>query len=1096
MVYGEKYRHKGYKNDRHAYSRGGHQHGGSGYGEYNGSRGKGDEVNSYSNSGSSTPRYNGHNGHSGHSGHGRSSDHDRHLRDGRNHSGRRRWQNPPESSGKNTPVSNTSDYLSADPLYLSGTDTRTGVNKRDADFPKLAHHEEYTKTLIASSHTADETTTTLKTYKVVYDPELDDTLTRSEKKSKTKKIRFKGDSFSEDVADPRQPWSQYLHKPNKKSSKFPFKQLPQAKFTFDEDSLGPAPLTTVVIWDLPASINEAYLRNFLRSYGSIDEVNMINDPNNAVPLGVATFKYQGSPEKASELASKFVKVVAAELVKIDGKPLKVGLNDSEDTLLSQKVNIARGKIINQRLKREQEEEKRRIKLLEEQKKQEEIAKREEELRKKEEEEEAKRVAASLKYKPNTTLLSSRHNNMVERGIFLPAELTKYVKNRPYLLIRDKYVPTTKVSSHDLKKLLKKYDWTRVLSDKTGFYLVFNSLRECRRCFEKEDCRKFFEYKLVMELAVPEGFVESTTADDLGNDVIDEASNILIKEFESYLVKDIRERIIAPQILKYLDHGNYPTIVEELKRKEQEIKAKAVSSNDQIKLNAMSYLEKRKNFAASQKPNRSQFGDRHRTQFGRRKGAVIPMSHALNLDDDDDEDEEEDEDAESEEESDDDKTTSRSVTPVAQPMKRARSSTATSVNDEDLSEPESKRPKLEETREILSEEDKLDKLLESKADKELSEAMEDKSRAKAVVEIKSDARFEPTTGGPRTVYPEYYQSNYLELATLQDSIRDLEDLELAKSVLADTPSADIKNIEYWAWKYRQEQTSTLKDREREREHEEDQDEDRDRDEYADEYADEDEIADEDEDEDETTRLDKELPPHLESKSGSFKSEGFRKIPDPDKDYYLPHRKRADKPIKTVQYEEDEDEKPAEAAINSVQSSRVNRANNRRFAADITAQIGSESDVLSLNALTKRKKPVTFARSSIHNWGLYAMEPIAAKEMIIEYVGERIRQQVAEHREKSYLRTGIGSSYLFRIDENTVIDATKKGGIARFINHCCNPSCTAKIIKVEGKKRIVIYALRDIEANEELTYDYKFERETNDDERIRCLCGAPGCKGYLN
>ena len=52
---------------------------------------------------------------------------------------------------------------------------------------------------------------------------------------------------------------------------------------------------------------------------------------------------------------------------------------------------------------------------------------------------------------------------------------------------------------------------------------------------------------------------------------------------------------------------------------------------------------------------------------------------------------------------------------------------------------------------------------------------------------------------------------------------------------------------------------------------------------------------------------------------------------------------------------------------------------------------------------------------------------------------------------------------------------KRGIARFINHCCSPSCTAKIIKVEGKKRIVIYALRDIEANEELTYDYKFERK---------------------
>jgi len=101
-----------------------------------------------------------------------------------------------------------------------------------------------------------------------------------------------------------------------------------------------------------------------------------------------------------------------------------------------------------------------------------------------------------------------------------------------------------------------------------------------------------------------------------------------------------------------------------------------------------------------------------------------------------------------------------------------------------------------------------------------------------------------------------------------------------------------------------------------------------------------------------------------------------------------------------------------------------------------------------------------------------------------------------REINYQKQGIGSSYLFRIDEDTVIDATKKGGIARFINHSCMPSCTAKIIKVEGTKRIVIYALRDIAKNEELTYDYKFEREIDSTDRIPCLCGSVGCKGFLN
>ena len=122
---------------------------------------------------------------------------------------------------------------------------------------------------------------------------------------------------------------------------------------------------------------------------------------------------------------------------------------------------------------------------------------------------------------------------------------------------------------------------------------------------------------------------------------------------------------------------------------------------------------------------------------------------------------------------------------------------------------------------------------------------------------------------------------------------------------------------------------------------------------------------------------------------------------------------------------------------------------------------DSDAVRFNQLKKRKKNVRFDRSSIHGWGLYAEEKIVVGDMIIEYVGEKVRTRVAECREVMYIKQGIGSSYLFRIDDDMVIDATKKGGIARFINHSCMPNCTAKIIKVEGTKRIVIYALRDIE-----------------------------------
>lgn len=43
-------------------------------------------------------------------------------------------------------------------------------------------------------------------------------------------------------------------------------------------------------------------------------------------------------------------------------------------------------------------------------------------------------------------------------------------------------------------------------------------------------------------------------------------------------------------------------------------------------------------------------------------------------------------------------------------------------------------------------------------------------------------------------------------------------------------------------------------------------------------------------------------------------------------------------------------------------------------------------------------------------------------------------MADKREREYEKRGIGSSYLFRVD-NQVIDATQMGNIARFMNHSC-------------------------------------------------------------
>ncbi|OWZ19347.1 Histone-lysine N-methyltransferase [Phytophthora megakarya] len=135
-----------------------------------------------------------------------------------------------------------------------------------------------------------------------------------------------------------------------------------------------------------------------------------------------------------------------------------------------------------------------------------------------------------------------------------------------------------------------------------------------------------------------------------------------------------------------------------------------------------------------------------------------------------------------------------------------------------------------------------------------------------------------------------------------------------------------------------------------------------------------------------------------------------------------------------------------------------------------------------------------KSSIHGYGLFLKEPVSEGQMIVEYQGQMICQAVADERERRYEEQGIGSCYMFRLDEKTIIDATRCGNLARFINHSCDPKAFARIVSVEGgEKKIVIFAKRPIAVGDEVTYDYKFPIE---DEAIRCDCNAPNCIGRMN
>ncbi|XP_076610280.1 histone-lysine N-methyltransferase 2B isoform X4 [Chaetodon auriga] len=142
----------------------------------------------------------------------------------------------------------------------------------------------------------------------------------------------------------------------------------------------------------------------------------------------------------------------------------------------------------------------------------------------------------------------------------------------------------------------------------------------------------------------------------------------------------------------------------------------------------------------------------------------------------------------------------------------------------------------------------------------------------------------------------------------------------------------------------------------------------------------------------------------------------------------------------------------------------------------------------------KEAVGVYRSEIHGRGLFCKRNIEAGEMVIEYAGTVIRSVLTDKREKYYDSKGIGC-YMFRIDDFDVVDATMQGNAARFINHSCEPNCYSRVINVDGRKHIVIFALRKIYRGEELTYDYKFPIE-DENNKLHCNCGARRCRHFLN
>ncbi|HKY02853.1 MAG TPA: SET domain-containing protein-lysine N-methyltransferase [Burkholderiales bacterium] len=144
--------------------------------------------------------------------------------------------------------------------------------------------------------------------------------------------------------------------------------------------------------------------------------------------------------------------------------------------------------------------------------------------------------------------------------------------------------------------------------------------------------------------------------------------------------------------------------------------------------------------------------------------------------------------------------------------------------------------------------------------------------------------------------------------------------------------------------------------------------------------------------------------------------------------------------------------------------------------------------------KKKKLYEVRDSGIHGRGVFAIADIPKGTRIVEYKGK-----VISYKKACKLYPDVDGkpthTFLFEIDEKTVIDGGQKGSAARWINHSCDPNCEA-----EGEgDRIFIGSIRDIKAGEELGYDYGItleERHTpKEKKRWPCYCGTKKCRGTL-
>ncbi len=129
-----------------------------------------------------------------------------------------------------------------------------------------------------------------------------------------------------------------------------------------------------------------------------------------------------------------------------------------------------------------------------------------------------------------------------------------------------------------------------------------------------------------------------------------------------------------------------------------------------------------------------------------------------------------------------------------------------------------------------------------------------------------------------------------------------------------------------------------------------------------------------------------------------------------------------------------------------------------------------------------------------FGLFTTKPIQSGTFICEYVGEVYLTRNESYEKRRAMNLGFDDYTMFVMEQDKlqcIINNSLIGNVSRFINHDCQKHANLRLDTYRSFysiPRVALFATRDIEANEELSFTYK--SKFSEEERAMLSCSCPG------